>query len=105
MVTSSSDGPPPAPSPPPPTPFLVALLAGGVAGTVTDIALFPLDSIKTRLQSAAGFVASGGFKGVYRGLLSAAAGSAPAGELEAGLYVRATGASPPAWVPCAVVLD
>ena len=57
--------------------FMVCLLAGGVAGTTTDIALYPLDTIKTRMQSAQGFLASGGFRGVYRGLSAAAAGSAP----------------------------
>ena len=48
------------------------LLAGGFAGVSVDIALFPLDTIKTRAQSAAGFRAAGGFAGVYNGLLSAA---------------------------------
>ena len=32
------------------TPFIVALLAGGCAGTAVDVALFPIDTIKTRLQ-------------------------------------------------------
>ena len=31
--------------------FLVSLVAGGLAGTAVDISLFPLDTIKTRLQS------------------------------------------------------
>ena len=57
--------------------FGVALVSGGVAGTVTDVALFPLDTIKTRLQSAQGFRAAGGFRGVYKGLSAAALGSAP----------------------------
>lgn len=58
-------------------PFTHALLAGGVAGTTVDLTLFPLDTLKTRLQSSEGFFASGGFKGIYRGVGSAAAGSAP----------------------------
>ena len=58
-------------------PFWVALVAGGCAGTSVDIALFPIDTIKTRLQSPEGFLRAGGFKGVYNGLASAAAGSAP----------------------------
>jgi solute carrier family 25 S-adenosylmethionine transporter 26 len=41
---------------------------------------FPLDTIKTRVQSSAGFWASGGFKGVYRGVGSVGFGSAPGGE-------------------------
>lgn len=57
--------------------FLTSLISGGIAGTVTDIALFPLDTIKTRLQSAQGFRKSGGFRGVYKGLSAAAVGSAP----------------------------
>lgn len=40
-----------------------------------------LDTIKTRLQSQAGFAVSGGFRGVYSGLLSAVIGSAPNGNL------------------------
>ena len=58
-------------------PWGVALAAGGVAGTATDIALFPLDTIKTRLQSSQGFWAAGGFKRIYSGLGPAALGSAP----------------------------
>ena len=54
-----------------------SLLAGGLAGTSVDVALFPLDTIKTRAQSAAGFRASGGFSRVYAGLGPAALGSAP----------------------------
>ncbi len=46
-----------------------------------DVALFPLDTIKTRLQSAEGFFKAGGFRGIYSGLSAAAAGSAPGGAL------------------------
>ncbi|KAF2965047.1 hypothetical protein GQX73_g8504 [Xylaria multiplex] len=58
-------------------PFTTALLAGGIAGTTVDLSLFPLDTLKTRLQSSAGFFPSGGFRGVYRGVGSAVVGSAP----------------------------
>ncbi|ROV93041.1 hypothetical protein VPNG_09445 [Cytospora leucostoma] len=58
-------------------PFTTALLAGGIAGTTVDLTLFPLDTLKTRLQSSQGFFASGGFRGIYRGIGSAALGSAP----------------------------
>ncbi|TMW63382.1 hypothetical protein Poli38472_002323 [Pythium oligandrum] len=61
--------------------FLASLLGGAVAGTSVDIALFPLDTIKTRLQSAEGFFKAGGFRGVYSGLSAAAAGSAPGGAM------------------------
>ncbi|KAH7021213.1 s-adenosylmethionine mitochondrial carrier protein-like protein [Microdochium trichocladiopsis] len=57
--------------------FVHALLAGGVAGTTVDLSLFPLDTLKTRMQSSEGFFASGGFKGIYRGVGSAVVGSAP----------------------------
>ena len=49
-----------------------------------DIILFPLDTLKTRLQSSQGFFKSGGFRGIYSGIASAAAGSAPAGEYKEG---------------------
>lgn len=58
--------------------FLVPILAGGTAGLVVDITLFPLDTIKTRIQSSQGFLKVGGFRGVYSGIGSAATGSAPA---------------------------
>lgn len=65
-----------SPQPPQP-PFATALLAGGIAGTTVDLSLFPLDTLKTRLQSHAGFFPSGGFRGIYRGVGSAVVGSAP----------------------------
>ncbi|KAJ9667477.1 S-adenosylmethionine transporter [Coniosporium apollinis] len=54
---------------------------GGLAGTSVDLSLYPIDTLKTRLQSSAGFAASGGFKGVYRGVGSAVVGSAPGAAL------------------------
>eukprot|EP00058_Branchiostoma_floridae_P021208 XP_002606698.1 hypothetical protein BRAFLDRAFT_72535 [Branchiostoma floridae] len=57
--------------------FVKCLVAGGLAGTAVDVTLFPLDTLKTRLQSEAGFWRSGGFRGIYSGLGSAAVGSAP----------------------------
>lgn len=60
-----------------PTPYQHALLAGALAGTTVDLSLFPLDTLKTRLQSSAGFFPSGGFSGIYRGVGSALVGSAP----------------------------
>lgn len=55
--------------------------AGAVAGTTVDLSLFPLDTVKTRLQSSSGFFTSGGFKGIYRGVGSAIVGSAPGAAL------------------------
>ena len=57
--------------------FLPSLLAGGVAGTTVDVALYPIDTIKTRLQFKDGFRAAGGFNGVYRGLSAALMAAAP----------------------------
>ena len=34
--------------------FLTSLVSGGMAGMAVDISLFPLDTIKTRLQSKYG---------------------------------------------------
>ena len=61
--------------------FLASLISGGIAGTTVDIALYPLDTIKTRLQAPQGFLQAGGFRGVYKGLSAAAAGSAPGAAL------------------------
>ncbi|XP_041348608.1 S-adenosylmethionine mitochondrial carrier protein-like [Gigantopelta aegis] len=57
--------------------FRNSLIAGGSAGTMVDVILFPIDTLKTRLQSHHGFTQSGGFRGIYSGLASAALGSAP----------------------------
>ncbi|XP_027810340.1 mitochondrial S-adenosylmethionine carrier protein isoform X1 [Marmota flaviventris] len=53
------------------------MMAGGVAGASVDLILFPLDTIKTRLQSPQGFYKAGGFRGIYAGVPSAAIGSFP----------------------------
>ncbi len=63
------------------TPSTVALVSGGAAGTAVDVALFPLDTVKTRLQSSAGFWKAGGFRNIYAGLGPAALGSAPGAAL------------------------
>ncbi|KAI0786200.1 S-adenosylmethionine transporter [Abortiporus biennis] len=57
--------------------FYQSLAAGGMAGTAVDLLFFPIDTIKTRLQSAQGFVHAGGFKGIYKGVGSVVVGSAP----------------------------
>lgn len=53
--------------------------AGGLAGTAVDLLFFPIDTVKTRLQSSQGFISAGGFKGVYKGVGSVVVGSAPGG--------------------------
>uniref|UniRef100_A0A8C7ZNS7 Mitochondrial S-adenosylmethionine carrier protein n=1 Tax=Oryzias sinensis TaxID=183150 RepID=A0A8C7ZNS7_9TELE len=57
--------------------FFKQLSAGGCAGMCVDLTLFPLDTIKTRLQSQQGFHKAGGFRGIYAGVPSAAVGSFP----------------------------
>jgi solute carrier family 25 S-adenosylmethionine transporter 26 len=61
--------------------YIVPLLSGGVAGLTVDVVLFPLDTLKTRLQSSQGFIKAGGFRGIYKGLSAAATGSAPGAAL------------------------
>lgn len=61
--------------------FLVSLISGGCAGTSTDLAFFPIDTLKTRLQAKGGFFANGGWKGIYRGLGSCVVASAPSASL------------------------
>ena len=78
-------------------PFHVALLSGGAAGTTVDIVLFPLDTLKTRMQSSQGFMKAGGFRGIYKGISAAASGSAAAlsqvGTLYTSLVLLAYGAN------------
>ncbi|BEJ15912.1 hypothetical protein CspHIS471_0505170 [Cutaneotrichosporon sp. HIS471] len=57
--------------------FQRALLSGAASGLAVDLMFFPLDTVKTRIQSAKGFWASGGFRGVYSGVGSVGMGSAP----------------------------
>ena|SRR5208282_6155093 len=53
--------------------------AGAFAGVAVDVSLFPIDTIKTRLQAPGGFLANGGWRGIYKGIGSVLAGSAPSG--------------------------
>lgn len=60
-------------------------IAGGTAGVVVETALYPIDTIKTRLQAARG----GGqiiLKGLYSGLAGNLAGVLPASALFVGVY-------------------
>jgi len=61
--------------------FYVSLLSGAAAGTAVDVSLFPLDTLKTRLQAPQGFRQAGGFRGIYSGLGPALLGSAPGAAL------------------------
>ncbi|XP_023932372.1 S-adenosylmethionine mitochondrial carrier protein [Lingula anatina] len=55
--------------------------AGAAAGLCVDLALFPIDTVKTRLQSEQGFFKTGGFRGIYAGIGATAVGSAPGSAL------------------------
>lgn len=61
--------------------LVMPLIAGGLAGTSVDVTLHPLDTLKTRLQSKQGFVKSGGFSNLYKGILPVVVGSAPSASL------------------------
>ncbi|XP_015519354.1 mitochondrial S-adenosylmethionine carrier protein [Neodiprion pinetum] len=61
--------------------FFSSMISGGVAGTVCDLTFFPLDTLKTRLQSQHGFNQSGGFRRLYQGVIPVMVGSAPAASL------------------------
>lgn len=88
----------------PKVPFTLALIAGGCAGTAVDVALYPLDTLRTRmqvlshlhtpgpsshashalaltLQAPEGFMKAGGFSGVYNGVMATALGAAPGAAL------------------------
>lgn len=60
-----------------PPPKTTAFAAGALAGMTVDLSLYPLDTLKTRLQSSSGFFASGGFRGIYKGIGSVLVGAAP----------------------------
>ena len=57
--------------------MLATLVAGGLASLVVDSLLFPLDTLKTRLQSESGLRALGGCSRLYSGLGPVLLGSAP----------------------------
>ncbi|KAK6465974.1 mitochondrial carrier protein PET8 [Scheffersomyces coipomensis] len=61
--------------------FIVSLISGACAGTSTDLAFFPIDTLKTRLQAKGGFFQNGGWHGIYKGLGSCVVASAPSASL------------------------
>ena len=61
--------------------FWKALFSGGIAGLSVDIALYPIDTVKTRIQSPQGFFRAGGFRDMYKGISVVAMGSAPGAAL------------------------
>lgn len=72
---------------------------GGLAGLVVDTVLFPLDTLKTRLQAAQGFRKAGGLKGVYKGIGPQAIGSAPQGTNRCKLHwTKYFSSLTPSWI-------
>ncbi|KAG7200612.1 hypothetical protein KM043_001170 [Ampulex compressa] len=61
--------------------FITSLTSGALAGVVCDLMFFPLDTLKTRLQSQHGFMQSGGFRRLYQGIGPVMIGSAPAASI------------------------
>ncbi|KAJ7945316.1 S-adenosylmethionine carrier 1, chloroplastic/mitochondrial [Quillaja saponaria] len=61
------------------------VIAGGTAGVVVETALYPIDTIKTRLQAARGGEKLK-LKGLYSGLAGNLAGVLPASALFVGVY-------------------
>ncbi|EDQ90313.1 uncharacterized protein MONBRDRAFT_32044 [Monosiga brevicollis MX1] len=66
--------------------FLASLAAGAGAGIVVDVTMYPIDTIKTMLQSNKSLKDVGGIRGMYRGISSAAAASAPCAATFFGTY-------------------
>lgn len=58
----------------------IIIQAGALSGVTVDLFFFPVDTLKTRLQSTQGFLQAGGFKNIYKGVGSVAFGGAPGGK-------------------------
>lgn len=69
-----------------PPPFALAVVAGGCASATVDVAIYPLDTLKTRLQAPAGFAVSGGWRRLFAGVLPTALSSVPGGAVFFGVY-------------------
>ncbi|CAK9795665.1 S-adenosylmethionine mitochondrial carrier protein [Anthophora plagiata] len=91
--------------------FVTSLISGALAGVTCDFVSFPLDTLKTRLQSQHGFIRSGGFNQLYKGLGPVLIGSAPSGiklifqpyiPEQYHMFVHMTGASVGEMVACLI---
>lgn len=60
--------------------FSTVVQGGAAAGSCVDLAIYPLDTLKTRLQSQYGFIKSGGFRGIYKGIGATSIGSPVTGN-------------------------
>lgn len=88
-VLVATAGSPPDPKPSPSATFQIALISGAVAGFTVDAILFPLDTLKTRLQLAASGTArkpGALLSGLYAGFGPAVLASAPAAAAFFGVY-------------------
>ena len=87
--------------------FAMAVLAGGFASATVDVSIYPLDTLKTRLQAPQGFQRAGGTTGLFRGVMAAAVGAVPGGAVFFGAYeytrqMAQGGDSNPHWTTDAV---
>ena len=57
--------------------FVTSLVAGGSAGLVADVTMYPMDTIKTRLQGKEGLRLLGGFNNLFKGIGPVVVGSFP----------------------------
>jgi len=63
------------------SPTTISLLAGAASGMSVEAILFPIDSLKTRLQSGTCFREAGAFRSIYRGVGVTAVGAVPASAI------------------------
>lgn len=70
-------------------PYFIPLCSGAFAGVASETLLFPLDCLKTRLQSRHGFIESGGFRNIYRGVFISITAAAPASAIFFSTYETA----------------
>ncbi len=70
------------------TDFMRSAIAGGVAAAAATVAFHPIDTVKTVLQGGGGRAAVGalGVRGLYRGVVPAAASMMPACAVRMGSY-------------------
>ncbi|XAR48638.1 hypothetical protein NMG60_11031520 [Bertholletia excelsa] len=66
--------------------LLDGAIAGGAAGVVVETALYPIDTIKTRLQAGSLWQGKIVLKGLYSGLTGNLAGVLPASAIFVGVY-------------------
>lgn len=92
MIASASESKAPAVNAPAWRVAVGNLAAGAVSGCAVEAALYPIDTIKTRLQAMIGgggikaLLEAGGGKGLYAGVLQNLAGVAPASAIFISVY-------------------